>query len=133
MPIAAKDLMAEVRKLASEYPDCIVNACLYIDAESSQYPDINGCIIGVALRRLGVTEEMCHEAHEFTCSSIQMAEVRSHFGVLDASQVEVAWLYKVQRHQDLKNKWSEAITVADDHIQDCYNVSPPISTPTEEA
>lgn len=121
--ITIENVVAEVRKLASEQPDFNYmsqspdqsdTGCSYLGAvigvEGGQ-----GCIVGQALTRLGVPAVVLRE-HEGSGARHVIAALRETAGayMTEAEHVLAYWLGNVQAHQDRGDPWAEAVALADE-------------------
>ena len=143
MKITVDDVVQEVRKLATKYPDFNYKnqegvdnggmSCSYLAGMSStQYKDSElsksgltysearskgilgkGCIVGQALTRLGVPDEALYEYEHMGADYV----VGSNVGHSEESKAgELLWLLEVQNSQDRGYRWSEAVDHADKQV-----------------
>lgn len=113
------NIVTEVRRIAAEYPDFVytetkmpvgsiwVTRCFYSPNESNP----NGCIIGFAMRNLGMSVDEFDTNHD-SISAETVIPLR--LGLSDSAEFEaLEWLNTVQRRQDHGKSWSEAVVSAD--------------------
>lgn len=125
--VTTLDVVNEIKKLAAEMPDFVYVAdpehkigstgCSYIYGGCNKYPEHCGCIVGQALKRLGIDVA---EQHEDAPASL----VLRYLGLSDRVGRFVhgantmlrhsRWISVVQRQQDKGSSWSEAVEAADD-------------------
>jgi hypothetical protein len=105
--VEAGKLIMAVRAQAEAHPDRIYTGlsngeCQY---KPHRQPDgtVTGCIIGNALRSIGVSTTGCEGR------GISTLLERYEIGNLR----QLAWLRKVQMEQDLHHQWADAVTTAD--------------------
>lgn len=97
-------LIAEVRTLAGEFP----NRTAMAEYVSNDNPE---CIIGVALSRMGVsTGTLFDKRGKF------VSEVCRDLG-MDGTQDQESWLTAVQELQDADMPWGEAVSTADEEVE----------------
>ena len=121
-------LVADVRQLAAERPDYIYDGptpgtCFYFHG-----PGEPGCIIGHALAKQGMSwddmsgdnESDNHPAWATLASNVTRARLRGEPVPLHDGwySEDMHFLTLVQQHQDQHNRWSEAITYADNGGQE---------------
>lgn len=102
--LTADDVIAEVRRLAAESPDCVYESpdgdCHYQRGECSN--GSVGCIWGQALRRWGIIDESRERA----------AVLVSRYGA-GLSDQQHEWVHAVQEFQDRGESWGDAVKAAD--------------------
>jgi len=108
--VTTKQVQDEVRKIAAEFPDVLyaqraAAGCLYAPDPGNPH----GCLIGFALRRLGVTEldERAEEAEGI------MIEWPGEFPDTKALHEALMWLVYAQDYQDEGYSWSASVAAAD--------------------
>lgn len=118
--VTVNDVIAEVRKLAEEMPDFVytpdidavkgkgsANGCSYIVGGCSNYPDCRGCIMGQALRRLGLSVPDNRD-------DLNVCKLLRHLFIIEGHTYSTErWLMTVQSKQDLGRTWSECVQGAD--------------------
>ena len=103
-------LIAAIRELAAESPDNIYDrgqshACSYVVGECSN--GTQGCIVGQALRRLGLeTPDFKEPVDDYLFNHYDCGRVD------DVSRT--LWLIAVQTEQDSSNTWAYAVEDADE-------------------
>lgn len=124
--ITVNRVIEEVRKIANERPDFVYadqplstptlqsNSCSYISA-SYGIPEGEGCIVGQALQKLGISEDALQE-HEGYIASGVLIRLDIHDQEESEHTPELEWLDTVQSEQDTKKSWGEAIRVADEAL-----------------
>ena len=105
-------LVAAVRALAAENPErvyasCSVAGCVYKPTKQ-QDGGTYGCIVGEALRRIGVSSTGLDSVDGEQGIYSRLFQI----GIRD--DVQIDWLTKVQGLQDSGTSWSEAVLKADD-------------------
>lgn len=107
--IKSTDLIAQIRKIASENPDYEYrrehNNCVYVEeVRDGEYEP--ACIVGIALVNLGIEAERLDIDKEFS-------EMYEDF-VEEDHDLHVDWIQTVQCVQDNQfNSWSKAVHGAD--------------------
>lgn len=144
MKITIDDVVREVRKLATKYPDFNYKnqegvdnggmSCSYLAGmTSTQYKDSalsksgltysearskgilgKGCIVGQALTRLGVPDEALYE-YEHMGADHAVGSIVGHSEESKAG--ELLWLLVVQSLQDEGNNWAESVLRADKQVK----------------
>lgn len=116
--ITKEDVINEVRKLAAERPDFIYtqqgqvwdnySTCSYVSAKLGEtYGE--GCIVGQALQRLGVSKDRLDNLEGNGASSV-LADLE----ILPVGDKgTLSWLDRVQLKQDLGLSWGESIVRVD--------------------
>ena len=143
MKITVDDVVQEVRKLATKYPDFNYKnqdgvdnggmSCSYLAGmTSTQYKDSalsksgltysearskgilgKGCIVGQALTRLGVPDEALYEYEHMGADYV----VGSNVEPSDSHNYsKLVWLLVVQSLQDGGNNWAESVLRADKQV-----------------
>lgn len=143
MKITVDDVVQEVRKLATKYPDFNYKnqegvdnggmSCSYLAGmTSTQYKDSalsksgltysearskgilgKGCIVGQALTRLGVSDETLLDFEEMGADYV----VGSNVEPSDSHNYsKLMWLLVVQSLQDEGNNWAESVLRADKQV-----------------
>lgn len=114
----ATDVVNEIRKVAAEQPDFIYNGdtfpieCLYTkNADGSP----GGCIVGRALMRLNVEEEVLVKNDGRGASG-----VLSELGI-GGDIFVMHWINEVQEIQDSGKTWAEAVQSADTYYRVAAN------------
>ena len=116
----ATELIQEVRKIAAERPNFVYGK-QGVDNDSCSYfgrdvGDETGspCIIGQALKNLGVDTSRLKEAEDHLADDLVISSA------LDAGHIEIAytdreaqWLLHVQTKQDSDETWAKAVEEAD--------------------
>jgi hypothetical protein len=107
--VTADQIIAEVRRLASEQPDFIYQNpaweggirgfCRYMHGENEP-----GCIMGHALYNLGLTPP----------AEGGVADVVQYDLGIGLTPSQAKWLSDVQRHQDRGETWATAVAWASD-------------------
>lgn len=109
-----KALIAEVRRLADEYPDAIYDndLCFYTCGKVTNGPKEEGCIFGQVLRKVCPNIDLskfedCDNSDY--CDNIEevLRKINLNSYPLDK------WCETVQYQQDQKKTWSEAVRLAD--------------------
>ena len=144
MKITVDDVVQEVRKLATKYPDFNYKnqegvdnggmSCSYLAGmTSTQYKDSalsksgltynearskgilgKGCIVGQALTRLGVPDEALYEYEHMGADYA----VGSNVEPSDSHNYnKLVWLLVVQSLQDEGNNWAESVLRADKQVK----------------
>lgn len=144
MKITVDDVVREVRKLATKYPDFNYKnqegvdnggmSCSYLAGmTSTQYKDSalsksgltysearskgilgKGCIVGQALTRLGVPDEALYEYEHMGADYA----VGSNVEPSDSHNYnKLVWLLVVQSLQDEGNNWAESVLRADKQVK----------------
>lgn len=105
--VTADDVLAEVRKLASEYPDATYSGpCSYVVGYAGPG---RGCLIGQALRRLGFTKEQLDNVDDGPASyALRRLNIPTY--VFD-SWKSVRILDQIQIYQDDGTPWGEAVGI----------------------
>lgn len=118
--VTVSDIIAEVRKLAEEMPDFVyrpdfendqvgsANGCSYIYGGCKLYPNCCGCIMGQALRRLGV---MVPESKDNVPIYLLLKSIDLREGLTGRTE---GWLATVQQEQDRGNAWADCVKAADE-------------------
>lgn len=116
-------IVAEVRRLATEYPDFRYTTpsgagpCSNLTGGDSKYPELEGCIIGQAVRNLGF--EIPAGCNVWTVdqllSRLYDPNWQVQWGVThrDLRGKQLDWLITVQKAQDENISWAAAIQEAD--------------------
>lgn len=117
------EIVAEVRRLANEYPDFVYSlphaagTCDNVTGGDPKYPDLKGCIIGQAVRNLGFWIPECCRVWtvDQLLSRLHDANWQPKQGVAhqDIRGLLLGWLTVVQSAQDEGVSWSEAVQAAD--------------------
>ena len=121
----AAELIQEVRKIAAERPDFVYGKQGLISPDTCSYfgrdvGDESGspCIIGQALKNLGVDTSLLKQAEDECDDNMGIASA------LDVKHIELAytdrealWLSHVQRKQDNGETWAEAVESADKWVE----------------
>lgn len=123
-----KMLTRTVREIALERPTHVYNhggrGCAYVDLDPDYEPCETGCLIGTALRKLGVPAAYFLETDQNQGTAVRSV-LESLFGhdldiVSGVNRGENAfcmtWLAKVQQLQDHKTAWGECVRMADDQV-----------------
>ena len=144
MKITVDDVVQEVRKLATKYPDFNYKnqegvdnggmSCSYLAGmTSTQYKDSalsksgltysearskgilgKGCIVGQALSKLGVSDETLLDFEEMGADYV----VGSNVEPSDShNYIKLVWLLVVQSLQDGGNNWAESVLRADKQVK----------------
>lgn len=103
-----KDVVDQVVKLASEYPDCVYSGvggdCCNKTGECSN--GSVGCIVGQALILAGVDPDCIEDSSDiYNVADSLWSDVSDYEDKLD-------WLAEVQSLQDGGNKWGVAVSKA---------------------
>lgn len=119
MTLTIHNVIGEVRKLAAERPDfnyreqpmehpeTRADQCSYVYA-SVGVTEGEGCIIGQALQRLGVSEETLLENDTVFASAFLL-----NLGVTETDLTSYRWIDRVQSLQDTGKTWGEAVSITD--------------------
>lgn len=117
MSINTQDLIAEVRRVAEADPEYVYFhddptqkqfGCSY-NADSSGNRSGRPCLIGQALRNLGIIVEEEHETE-----TIRYLLNECEIDVVVSDPEDVRWLDLVQTAQDGGNTWGSAVAYASD-------------------
>ena len=144
MKITVDDVVQEVRKLATKYPDYNYKnqegvdnggmSCSYLAGmTSTQYKDSalskygltysearskgilgKGCIVGQALTRLGVPDEALYEYEHMGADYVVGSNVEPSD---EHNYSKLTWLLVVQSLQDEGNNWAESVLRADKQVK----------------
>ena len=125
MTTTTKDLIEEVKKIASEDPDFIYTAkhCSYFGQEVGD-PTGQCCIVGQAFKNLNIDTFGIEEngkplykgSGKTTSPNISMVIQRGMVNIEVDSELDIIWLSKVQSVQDRNKPWGEAIASANDYV-----------------
>jgi hypothetical protein len=104
-----KDVVREVRRIAAENPDFVYTPslngiCSYHATEGNP----QGCIIGAALKSLGVDVDVLAGPANTILRHLGLEGV---FYIEDVSR-EAEWVQTVQSCQDCRKPWGEAVSLA---------------------
>lgn len=118
MTITTKDLVKEVKKIASENPDFIYAGkyCSYFGQEVGD-PTGQCCIIGQAFKNLNIDTSGIKEGGKITSPNIYIIIHRGMVDIQIDSDSDVIWLAKVQSVQDRKDPWGEAVDRANNYME----------------
>ena len=144
MKITVDDVVQEVRKLATKYPDFNYKnqegvdnggmSCSYLAGmTSTQYKDSalsksgltysearskgilgKGCIVGQALTSLGVSDETLLDFEEMGADYVVGSNVEPSD---EHNYIKLVWLLVVQSLQDGGNNWAESVLRADKQVK----------------
>lgn len=113
------DVVKEVKKLAKERPDFNYknqegykkNGCSYVAATIGSDKG-EGCIVGQALSRLGVSRDDLVEQDSYISEGVTAGSALENL-IYDTTEAkDVVFLNAVQKAQDSGFTWSEAVKVA---------------------
>lgn len=122
-------LIQEVKKLATGYPDFVYepdhnieeredatntnSGCSNVHGGCGKYPDMCGCIIGQAVKRLGIHID---ESFRFSPVGVLTSQYCKEIDSLDEHEL-LQWLQVVQSSQDAGLPWSDCVKEADDRYR----------------
>lgn len=109
--VYVSDVIAEVVKLATEYPHAVYQPvdgtrCEYKSGRVEYGPTEQGCIFGQALRRLNVV--FCDDLIPVV-DLLKKLEIRSNPTVMDTIAAESLWCSNFQRYQDSGDSWGSIL------------------------
>lgn len=113
MSETGQQIIAEIRKVAAERPDAIVDlgGCVYIDRRGNP-----SCLVGHALFNLGLLDELLPDPFEEYGPGAWNETAFDHMYHSIApgmEQIEVEWITVAQKVQDSDKTWSESVRTAD--------------------
>lgn len=117
MTITTKDLVKEVKKIASENPDFIYMAehCSYFGQEVGD-PTGQCCIVGQAFKNLNIDTSGIEEGGQITSPNAYTVIYQGMVDIQIDSESDVIWLSKVQGVQDQSKPWGEAVVRANYYV-----------------
>lgn len=118
--VKASEVLSHVILLAAKYPQAKYirpnpNACMNFTGKVEEGPEEEGCIIGQALRRMGLNESNCPDQ----CAVRHLAGFLSYddaIGTLEVIERDIPHvaelLARIQEAQDDGFCWGEALSLA---------------------
>lgn len=110
MVIEGSALVAEIRRLAKQYPDRIAK-CEYVDGATGEPV----CIVGTALHNLGVSTSVLDDfGSDRFRAVVEATELCHRLGAgpeitFDLKDLQLSWVDFVQGKQDAEFSWGRAV------------------------
>lgn len=115
----ASELIIEIRDLAQLFPDFIYteqegsrDECSYLGAAIGHRTG-KACIVGQALTRLGVTDEVLEGVEEVPASTAVRIASGDTWPDRQSVRRQLCWMDEVQSNQDEGCAWGDAVRKAD--------------------